>query len=327
MNNELVSIIIPVYNVEQFLEDCLKSVTAQTYKNIQIILIDDGSNDLSGGMCDNYALSEERAIVIHQENQGLSGARNRGLDVADGEYVTFLDSDDMLHPQFIEVLYRAIKTTKSDIAVCDYLRFPESTRYSSTGDEKIISTDNKIMVFDNKESIKQVYENKYHGMQYISCGKLYRKSIINDRGIRFPIGKIHEDTFTTYKIIYEANLICYVDIPLYLYRERSGSITQSGFSNKSLVKFDAIKEECEFFKSHKENDLLELSFYQLLYEKKLTLKSMIGSGNITNAEINRFAKSLRTDLVSYKNEISVPIKKKMFYYALSYFPVLSKLGR
>lgn len=321
-NNSLVSVIIPVYNVERFLSDCLASVSRQTYKNIDIILVDDGSTDCSGKTCDEYAKAENRAVVIHQENMGLSGARNTGINHAKGNYITFIDSDDMIAENFIEILYESLIQSGSDIAVSDYCRISEDEHsddshcYNARGTSSII--------FNNADAIKAVYGKEHHGMQYIVCGKLYLKDLFITNDVRFPVGKIHEDTFITYKVLYSAEKICYIDEPLYLYRVRKGSIMNSGFSKKSLVKFEAIQEECNFFWNHDEPKLYSLAFFNLLFEKKNTIREMVNDKKIGRKEIRQFAASIREDIKGYEGKRAMPLKKRLFYTILSYFPTLAK---
>ena len=322
MTDKLISIVIPVYNVEKFIRDCLDSVICQTYKVIEILLIDDGSTDRSGEICDEYEKKDQRITVLHQENQGLSSARNLGIQTAKGSLITFLDSDDMIAPRYLETLYDAMIETEADIAVSDYGRI--SSEGNSIKEIEECSTKCSNVVFNNVDAIKEVYGKKYHGMQFIACGKLYRKSLYKDKGIVFPIGKIHEDTFTTYKVIYAARRICYVDTPLYLYRVRSGSIMNSHFSEKSLVKFDAIKEECDFYKNNNQIELLNLAFFNYLHEKKNTINEMLTDKTIERSRVKELSKTIIGDINVYSKYIKIPLKKRISYIILAYFPRVVK---
>lgn len=324
MEKELISIIIPIYNVELFLEDCVKSIIDQIYDHIEIILIDDGSTDRSGKLCDEFGRKDSRIRVIHQENQGLSGARNTGLTAAKGIYVSFIDSDDFVDPMYIDTLYQALMRTEAEVAICDYVRIPENERYDSQSKKNINKKIDPIC-FGNLEAIKEVYNNRYHGMTFMACGSLCKKSLFIQNCISFPYGKIHEDTFTTYKLYYYANKVCYINNIMYFYRKRKGSIMNSGFSEKSLVKFDAIREEMTFYSDNGHPELMRLAFFNYLHEKKLTLKSMLKDKAIERAYIKRFAKSIRKDLESYSRYIDIPLKKMVIYTAMSYAPDISRI--
>lgn len=318
MDMELISIIVPVYNVEKYLRACIVSLRKQTYKNIEIILIDDGSCDSSGKICDELSVEDSRIIVIHKNNCGLSSARNRGLEIARGSYVTFVDSDDYVSPDYVEQLYWALKENDAQISICDYQKVQEFEEFEDLYQkvEKI----KEILFFTKQEAIKNVYKSTIHGMDFISVAKLYNINLINQNHIRFPVGKIHEDTFTTYKALYAANLIVYVNVPMYFYRIREGSITNSNFSLKRLDKLEATREECEFFLSINELELLKVAFFDHLHETKIALKAMEESHDCMDNEAKKVAKYLKDDIKKYSRYISIPIKKNLYYRLLAVFP-------
>lgn len=219
----LVSIIVPVYQVKDYVGECVDSLTAQTYTNLEILLVDDGSTDGSGESCDEYARRDNRIRVIHQENQGLSAARNAGLDQATGEYVAFVDSDDAVLPSYIEELYRLIKKYHADIAACAYAR----GKIEKVGDTVYDRCIREICM--TSEQMLRQWHGRYKKWETIACNKLYRKQIldgIDDAAmIRFPIGRRHEDVLTSHLIVANAKRIALTTHELYLYRIRENSIT------------------------------------------------------------------------------------------------------
>ncbi len=237
--NELVSIIVPVYNVEKYIKKCVDSLITQTYSNLEIILVNDGSPDNSGKICDEYAQSDSRIKVIHKANGGLSDARNTGIDIAEGQYIFFLDSDDWIDCQCIEKLHNLIKTRDADIAMCDFLPVIS---------EKIeqISEDYVIYEYTNLEALSE-YISKNYIQMVISCGKLFNKNLFADA--RFPKGTYHEDEFTTHNLIYKSNKIVFTTEKLYFYLKRSDSITESGYNLKKELDFlEAYEKRAEFFR-------------------------------------------------------------------------------
>ena len=228
MDKELVSVIIPVYNVEKYLRKCVDSVLSQTYKNLEIFLVDDGSPDNCGKICDEYAKKDKRIKVIHQQNCGLSSARNAALDVCTGEYITFIDSDDWVEPTYVEELYNAIKKYNCDVSVCGHNH---------------INNDEKVTQKICYESFDEIYRddicNLFFRLKPISItawGKLYRRDIFKE--LRYPVGINYEDTYIITDIC--ANVkkgIAIVKKTLYNYLVlRTGAITQV----VSKKKFDSI---------------------------------------------------------------------------------------
>lgn len=234
-----VSIIVPIYNVEQYLPKCIESLLEQTLQEIEIILVDDGATDRSSEICDIYALKDHRIKVIHKINGGLSDARNVGIEVAQGEYITFLDSDDWVEPNLYEYLYSLAKKEDADIAQCDYI--------------EVYAEDIQI---DFRQHIKETIHTGAEalgllfGEEYVKTvvvwNKLYRRILFEE--IRFPKGKVHEDEFTTYKVIHKANKLVNSNIPMVYYRQREGSIMAEGFNEKRLHVIEAWEEKYLYLK-------------------------------------------------------------------------------
>lgn len=236
---KLISIIIPVYKVEQYLNECIESVLNQSYKNLEIILIDDGSPDNCGKICDEYAKIDKRIKVVHKENGGLSSARNTGLDIANGEYISFIDSDDYVSKKFIKVLYDLCERNNADIAMCDYIRFTDKV--------EDIKTNIEIKRFTSLEMQENIYSRE--GVKNVVVwNKLYKKYIYDE--LRFPAGKINEDEFTTYKAFNIApNDIVVTNEPLYYYRYNENGIMGRTFNEKRLDALEAYREKNIFIKS------------------------------------------------------------------------------
>lgn len=232
-----VSIIVPVYNVEKYLMKCIESIQQQTEEKIEIILVDDGSIDKSGEICDEYAVKDSRIKIVHKENGGLSDARNCGLDVSIGEYVAFVDADDYVDKEYISKMKKEMLAKNCDIVQCGYKRVYQDGSMKNFGATAKISS--------GKDVQRYFYEHGKSEPYVIACNKLYRRSCFDT--IRFPVGRIHEDYATTYKIFYEASAISTIEDSLYYYVMRNGSIMQTE-NEKSLYHWAiAEKERWEFY--------------------------------------------------------------------------------
>lgn len=228
-----ISVIVPVYNVEKYLEECLESIQKQTYKNLEIIIIDDGSTDNSGRICDEYAKKDDRIKVIHQLNQGLSEARNVGIQNATGRYIGFVDSDDYIDIDMYNMLITNMKREDADISCCSSLKVYKNKI-------KINKKNNCYGCINSEKAIKLLCEG--HFIRVSVYTKLYKREIFEN--IRFPKGKKSEDIYVSYKLLDLADKIVYTSIQKYYYRQRIGSITNSG--NINLDAIEASKEMVEF---------------------------------------------------------------------------------
>ena len=247
MHNPLVSIIVPIYKVEPYLRRCLDSIINQTYTNLEIILVDDGSPDGCPQICDEYASKDNRIVVIHKENGGLSDARNAGLDICKGEYISFVDSDDWIAFSFVECLLQETCLSKADIGVTSFVR----TSNSFTAEIKLDAKPN-IEELSSLQAAKKIWSDEYV-VFVTSWGKIYKASLFTD--IRFPKGKIHEDEYTTYKLLYRASKTIFLNVPLYFYFQRNDSIMAKA-SSDSLRLLDAHVERYHFFKKNNENEIV-----------------------------------------------------------------------
>ncbi|MCR5485110.1 MAG: glycosyltransferase [Clostridiales bacterium] len=226
--------IIPVYNEERYLEECLDSVVGQTYGDLDIIIVDDGSTDRSGDICDRYAESDERVSVIHKENGGLSSARNAGLDAAKGEYLAFIDSDDYIAKDMIENMLDVLKRHDADIVKCNFVRVREGKPSSDCSDDTGAET-----VYSSKEAVKSFLTEKYSRKKAFAvsaCNALYKTETVKD--IRFPEGLLYEDGFYSPVAFLAAETLVHVDRTFYYYRASPDSITARGVTEKSLESLD-----------------------------------------------------------------------------------------
>lgn len=226
---DLISVIVPIYKVEPYLDRCVQSIVEQTFKNLEIILVDDGSPDACPAMCDAWAEKDSRIKVIHKENGGLSDARNAGLAVAAGDYISFIDSDDYIAPEFLTGLYDAMAQTGADIAEC-------ATAYVDE-DGNILRQRNVAPVaqMDKLEALRRLVLED--GIYQTVWNKLYRWEVID--GILFEKGKHHEDDFWTYQIFDRMEKLAVVDQPMYYYLQRAGSIIGAGYTVKRLDGLEA----------------------------------------------------------------------------------------
>lgn len=238
--NDRISVIVPVYNVEKYIKRCLESLLNQTYKNLEIIIIDDGTKDSSGKICDEISKSDSRIKVIHQKNQGLSGARNTGLKNSTGEYITFVDSDDYIDNKMFEKMLSTLKTNNADIIECGTIYCDEKGNYIKE------NTKNKIKIYEKDIQVKELISNG--NITTMSCGKLYKKDLF--KNFEFPIGKYHEDVFTTYKLLHVSKKTVVLNQGFYYYRQVNGSIMNSNFNIKHLDSIEAVLERSKFIEKY-----------------------------------------------------------------------------
>ena len=316
MTTPLISVIVPVYRVEEYMERCVKSILSQTYKNLEVILVDDGSPDQCPAICDACAEKDARVKVIHQENKGLSGARNAGIDAASGEYLAFVDSDDYVSPHFIEELYQLLQDTGCAIGQC---------RFSYVkGDGLVEEGDSAFCIYRGESLMEQLYGPEEKATCFVvAWNKLYRAELFKETGIRYPEGRIHEDEATTYRLFHEAKKLVFLDRALYgYYTENGGSIT-SVFSAKRLQWLTAHEERIAFFKKNGYEKLLPAA-YRKLWDACITFYFRC-TEQVKDAE--ELKKELRKRLETYRANgaawiAALPLKTRMGYELFSMSPGL-----
>lgn len=254
----LISIIIPVYNVEAYIKKSLESVLQQSHSDFEIIIIDDGSTDKSVELAKMYESKDSRIRIYSKTNGGLSSARNFGIGKAQGQYITFLDSDDYIAKDYLKVLYENLIKYDSDISIVGFL-FDKSGTIESTSRNNYFEE-----VLDSEKAILSMYSHPCASpITFVtSWGKLYKKELFSD--IKFPVGKLHEDEFTTYKLYLSAKNIVFINEALYFYRQRSGSIMSQNYSLSRLDIIDAFEDRMQQLKFN-HIDITETQYrYQLL---------------------------------------------------------------
>ena len=280
MEKELVTIIVPIYNVEKYLKECIESIINQTYKNLEIILVNDGSTDDSLKICMNYKKKDNRIVIINKTNGGLSDARNKGIDAANGKYICFVDSDDYISSAYVELLYNEARKNNTDIVLC-------GIKY--VNDEKKILSEyayKKNFVKSGKELLIDYYQE--NGVEVIvAWNKLYKRELFNT--YRYNVGKIHEDEFLTYKILYNLDKVSIISDKLYYYRKNDTSIVNKKFNLKRLDLLEALENRMRFFKEKSENKLYILTVELYVWVLKdfyvKTKKYIDHSKNIQNTII------------------------------------------
>lgn len=249
--SDLISVIVPVYNEKKFLARCLDSVLAQTYENFELILVDDGSTDNSGDICEEYARNDNRIVVIHKQNGGLSDARNVGIDWifanSKSEYLAFIDSDDFVHSRYLELLLKALTEKQSDIAVCERTREME---YDSFFNQDTYS----IVEYDKHDFILSTYTGEW-SRNIAACFKIFKRFIFQD--LRFPVGKRYEDGMTIYKALLTADRISGVNVPLYYWFQNDKSISSQRTDATGLLdREEAIRAHMDYY-PYSYNDINE----------------------------------------------------------------------
>ena len=221
-----VSVIVPIYNVEEYINKCVDSILNQTFKEFELILVDDGSTDNSGNICDTYKSIDDRVHVIHKNNGGLSDARNFGIEAATGEFLYFIDGDDFIHEDTLESMYNSIMKTNSDIAICNMVRY-----YGETDTEKFYNPVEKMKVLDDNYRFETLKQPSV-------CNKMFKAILF--KNIKFPLKKYYEDTFIYHELLFNARRVVLTGKDSYYYRSRRGSIISGGYNKKYFDFIEAV---------------------------------------------------------------------------------------
>ncbi len=264
-----ISVVVPVYKVEPYLRRCVDSILKQTYQDFELILVDDGSPDSCGQICEEYAAQDSRIHVIHQENGGLSAARNTGTDWvyahSDSQWITYVDSDDWIHPETLEVLLNAAETLDTKISICGYQETagedPEVTRESL-----------EAAAWEPKAFYTEHFINAT-----VAWGKLYHKDCLKD--VRYPVGKIHEDEFVTYRLLFDQEKVAVVTAPMYAYFQNASGITKKPWSPKRLDAWDAYEQQIAFFEARGDQEMVHHRYRGFLENIRTNLNAAQASEN------------------------------------------------
>ena len=238
------TVVVPIYNVENYLKKCVDSIISQTYANLEIVLVDDGSTDKSGVIADEYAANYSNVKTIHQKNQGLSGARNTGIDHCRTELIAFVDSDDYIEPNMYQSLVERLDENGADISIGGVCREKIS------GEKKSLYRPNIEKVFSKKEALIELNSLRYFNMSV--CNVVFKTELFNreeygENRVRFPLGKKSEDEYTAHKLYARANKVAYTSTPYYHYLMRPGSITSS--TNVNIEQIDAVESRVKFYET------------------------------------------------------------------------------
>lgn len=313
MNNfPLISIIVPVYNCENYLSRCIESIINQTYKNIEIILVNDGSTDSSGAICLNYQASDNRIVYLHQENRGQSSARNAGLDVSKGEYIGFADSDDYLQPDMIEQMYLCALKHNADMVACNHHQELES------GERLLTESSEVSQIFNSSQAMKSMFiDNKISAAVW---DKLFSRNLIQE--IRFPVGYVCEDIPFVYNCVVKAKKIVRIDLPLYVYIIRAGSVSRVVYSPRNAGMYIYPKEILiDVRKKYKEN-IREAEYY--CFRGLLVLFFRFYKSHSKDKSIKDFKKDFYRFLPKIMFNKYLPGKYKLF--AVAVFLHIQKLS-
>ena len=310
---ELISVIIPIYMVEKEIDRCINSVMKQSYSYLEIILVDDGSLDRCGQICDNYKKKDLRVRVIHKKNGGLSDARNAGIEAAKGEYIYLLDSDDYIHPNTILLLYKNLVENNADISIASHIKgYCEEFKWGVL--------DNDIEIISGKELLIKQDKDNYIDI-VVAWNKLYKKSVFQD--LKYPKGRIHEDEYVIYKILYAMSRCVYSKAKTYYYYQRQESIIGQGYSIRTKDVIQAFEERMNYFK--KENEILYIQSLQ--YLMSALSRNILGLKTINKKVEARKLKKVYKGYLKENVYLSpMPKKKKLKYSMFYYFePIYSIL--
>lgn len=309
----LISVIVPVYNVETFLPRCLESITSQTYQNIEIILVDDGSTDSSGDICDSFVKAESRSSVIHQANRGLWYARNVGQKKSKGDFIMFVDSDDYLHVDAIRILYEAlVQHPMCGLAMCRY-------KLTSTLDEDIRKVDENITEI---MSVKQLIYTYKGALCYVVWNKLYRRSLISD--IMAREYRIAQDVDFNLRVFMRLENLVMVHRELYFWVQRSGSATKT--KDYEITRLMTVTDifHRNFIENRTNMNLLSVFFLRRLYIRMLSLKECaLGTDNKKVAFL-QCSEFIRDTWQSYLRCSKIPMLERYGVFVLLYNPRMSR---
>lgn len=313
-----VSIVIPIYNVEKYLARCIDSVISQTFRDYQIVLVDDGSSDDCPRICDEYRIKDNRIVVIHRRNGGLSAARNSGIEwVLDNnptKWITFLDSDDWIHPQYLELLLQAANNSGKSIVVSDFCIIDKYSNAYETLSPKYVTYNTTDFFVDNN----------IHPIS--ACGRLFKTDDFSK--IRFPEGRLHEDRFTTYKILFKYDYVVFVKHQLYFCFDNAESLTRTEWNPRRLDDIVAIEEQIRFFRKthyqkvykHLLRDYMGLLIYSLKRTKNNTsykkyefhLRNKLRKFRLCDAKKIQLNKKDKMELFKYSYPFCFRFYRKLF---------------
>lgn len=316
--NSLISIIVPIYNVEAYIKKCVDSLIAQTYDNIEIILVDDGSPDNCPHICDEYSKKFSQIKVIHKANGGLSDARNAGIDIARGEYLIFVDSDDLILPNTVNMLYDLCVKNDAELASCEHMRCNEGDDLDQL---TVPPISKETDVFENEKMEMFLSSSK---ISTVAWGKIYHRRLFEN--VRYPFGKYHEDVFTTYKLIHLANRVALTNEIGYVYRYNASSIMNESFSLKRLHSIEGKMEQAGFIADNYP-ELISAANADIIYSCNVCLQQM-GRCSFKDKKIDSEIKSLYKRYWRDYLKANVSVRGKLFALVARFsYPLAKKISK
>ncbi len=304
----VMSVIVPVYKVEAYLSRCVDSILAQSFSDFELILVDDGSPDRCGEICEEYAEKDSRIHVIHQENGGLSAARNAGTDWvfagSESQWIFYADSDDWLHPETLERLLNAVQAHNVKIGICGY---------AETSGEAPFVTEESLAA---ESWTPKAFYMQHFVNATVAWGKLYHRSCLE--GIRYPLGKIHEDEFVTYRLLFAQERIAVIPAPMYAYFVNPGGIIRSAWSPKRLHAWEAYEQQIAYFRERKDAEMVKFRI-RGYYENAVV--------NLRNAEASPNAAGLAGEIAYMERKLRKVIRMAWKAGCLEFWPEFDTLYR
>lgn len=309
---EKISIIAPVYQVEKYIGQCIESVINQTFKNFELILIDDGSKDKSGNICDEYAKRDKRIHVVHTENKGAASARNRGLDLATGKYIAFVDGDDYLAKNMLDKLYKVITQENCDVVVCDFLNL----HANPDKDFSLQLSDSKV---SGREILSHLKNQKNYGVWTIVWNKLYKKEILKD--LRFPEGKYFEDEIFSDQLYLRCNEVQVISDVLYYHRVLETSTMNTQKIRNYLDLIDAFQLRINLYLENRlpDDEIYKVLIYMLEPYTKCAKADFMGNDKEKLKQAKRFIR--KSSRILIKKRLS--FIKKCSLILIAFFPVFT----
>lgn len=316
----LISVIVPIYKVEQYLKRCIDSIINQTYHNLEIILVDDGSPDNCPKICDDYASQDNRIKVIHKQNGGLADARNVGIKESTGTYITFVDSDDFVSLSYVEILHNGIISHNADIAIAKFKRFEKEDETLTVNISDDWNFFSEIEVFKKYSSL-----NTAEAMPFISvCNKLYKRTLFKD--IEFPKDFLYEDAYTSYKLLDKAQIITVSSNQLYFYFINPTSIMGQAFQPKHYEMVKAFQETVHYFDKKNKNEIA-LMFYAPLLMREIYCWWGFSSMLKNKEESEKILRQYKNHCKMLKKIKTLPYVWKFIFKTFALFPSLYALYR
>jgi glycosyltransferase involved in cell wall biosynthesis len=311
MKTPMISIIIPVYGVEKYLEECIESILKQTFKDFELILVDDRSKDSSGQICDRYAATDDRIKVLHNKiNSGPATSRNNGLDVAKGEYICFVDADDFIFEHYLESLYNTAVSENVRIVACNHVNYQDGAtpvRNKKTDPELVRYVDDMERILDDID----------HTERYVVLwNKIYHSSIWKD--LRLPDGKFSEDTYIFYKILDLCKEFVYIDEVLYARRLNESSVTHAAYHMKNWNFVEAKCEQLEYFSKQKRQPCVEISYESVMHYFWWNINEMKKNGISNEETINKYRQKIKEYVKLLRVSKRFPIKRLIQQYYIAF---------